>query len=115
MFWCIVDVGWIMGYFYLVYGLLVNGVKIILFEGVLNYFIIVCMSEVVDKYKVNIFYIVLMVICVLMVKGDEVIKGISCDSLCIMGFVGELINLEVWEWYYCMIGNEKLLIVDIWW
>lgn len=56
-----------------------------------------------------------MVICVLMVEGDKVIEGIDCLLLCIFGFVGELINLEVWEWYWKKIGNEKCLVVDIWW
>lgn len=56
-----------------------------------------------------------MVIRVLMVEGDKVIEGIDCLLLCIFGFVGELINLEVWEWYWKKIGNEKCLVVDIWW
>jgi len=26
VYWCIVDIGWVIGYSYIVYGLLVNGV-----------------------------------------------------------------------------------------
>lgn len=115
IYWCIVDVGWVIGYSYLLYGLLVCGVIMLMFEGVFNWLMFVCMVQVVDKYQVNIFYIVFMVICVLMVEGDKVIEGIDCLLLCIFGFVGELINLEVWEWYWKKIGNEKCLVVDIWW
>lgn len=34
---CIVDLGWIMGYLYGLYGLLLNGCVIVFFEGVFTY------------------------------------------------------------------------------
>lgn len=115
IFWCMVDVGWIIGYFYIVYGLLVNGVIMLMFEGVLIYLDVLCCWQVVDKYKVNMFYIVFIVICVLMSQGNELVKKFFCVSLCLLGMVGELINLEVWEWYYNVVGEICCLVVDIWW
>lgn len=115
IYWCIVDVGWVIGYSYIVYGLLVNGVILLMFEGVLNYFIILCFWEVIDKYQVIFFYIVLIVICVLMCEGEVLVKCILCVLLCLFGSVGELINLEVWCWYYEVVGDSCCLIVDIWW
>lgn len=56
-----------------------------------------------------------MVICVLMVYGDLFVEG--CDLLLfkLLGIVGEFINLEVWEWYYRVIGEGCCFIIDIWW
>lgn len=36
-FWCIVDIGWIIGYIYVVYGFLVCGVMILILEGMMFY------------------------------------------------------------------------------
>lgn len=71
VFWCIVDIGWIIGYFYVIYGLLVNGVISVLFEGIFIYLDVNCLWSIVDKYKVIKFYIVLIVICLFMKFGDE--------------------------------------------
>lgn len=38
VFWCIVDIGWVIGYIYGVYGLLCNGVIEVFYEGMLDIF-----------------------------------------------------------------------------
>lgn len=68
-----------------------------------------------EKYKVNSLYIVLIVICVLMVYGDVLVEGCDVLLFCLLGIVGEFINFEVWEWYYCVIGMSCCFIIDIWW
>lgn len=37
IYWCIVDVGWVIGYSYLLYGSLVCGAITLMFEGVFNW------------------------------------------------------------------------------
>lgn len=90
-----------------------------MFEGVLMYLDVGCFWKMIGDYKVIVFYIVLIVIC-LLIKVVEVddkvyLKSYDLLSLCIIGMVGELINLEVWMWYYKYVGYECCLIVDMWW
>jgi acetyl-CoA synthetase len=47
--------------------------------------------------------------------GEKLIKRHDLSSLKILGTVGEVINPEVWEWYYKYIGGERCPIVDTWW
>lgn len=42
IYWCMVDIGWIIGYFYIVYGFLLVGVIIVMFEGVFIYLDVGC-------------------------------------------------------------------------
>lgn len=65
-----VDCGWIIGYSYIVYGLFLVGVKVFMYEGVFNFLVEDCFWVFIEKYKVNIFYIVLIVICVFIKWGD---------------------------------------------
>lgn len=119
VFWCMVDIGWVIGYMYIIYGLFVCGGMQVVFEGVLMYLDVGCFWKMIGDYKVIVFYIVLIVIC-LLIKVVEVddkvyLKSYDLLSLCIIGMVGELINLEVWMWYYKYVGYECCLIVDMWW
>ena len=56
VFWCTADVGWVTGHSYVVYGPLMNGATTVMFEGVPNYPDPSRFWQVVDKYKVEIFY-----------------------------------------------------------
>lgn len=110
-----VDIGWIIGYFYVIYGLLVNGVISVLFEGIFIYLDVNCLWSIVDKYKVIKFYIVFIVICLFMKFGDEFVIKYSWVFLQVLGIVGEFINFEVWLWYYWVVGVQCCFIVDIFW
>ena len=56
--------------------------------------------EVVDKFKVSIFYTAPTAIRALMGLGNNFVKNTSRSSLRILGTVGEPINPEAWKWYY---------------
>ena len=115
IYWCTADVGWVTGHSYIVYGPLANGAITLMFEGVPNYPTAARFWEVVDKHKVNIFYTAPTAIRALMGAGDELVKKTSRKSLRVLGSVGEPINPEAWEWYYNVVGNKKVPIVDTWW
>lgn len=115
VFWCMVDVGWIIGYSYIVYGFLLNGVMMVMYEGVLCLFKFGVFWELIQKYGIIIFYMVFIVIWVFMKSGCFVLDQFDMSSFCLFGIVGELINLEVWMWYCDVIGGNCCLIVDIWW
>ena len=56
IYWCTADVGWVTGHSYIVYGPLANGATTLMFEGVPNYPDASRCWQIIDKYKVNIFY-----------------------------------------------------------
>jgi acetyl-CoA synthetase len=115
VYWCTADVGWVTGHSYILYGPLANGATTLMFEGVPNYPTPSRFWEVVDKYKVNIFYTAPTAIRALMGAGDEWVKKSSRKSLRILGSVGEPINPEAWEWYFNVVGEKRCPVVDTWW
>ena len=115
VYWCTADVGWVTGHSYGVYGPLSNAATTLLFEGVPNYPSVSRCWEVIDKHNVNVFYTAPTALRALMKEGDEPVKSSSRASLRLLGTVGEPINPEAWRWYYEVVGNSKLPIVDTWW
>ena len=115
IYWCTADIGWVTGHSYIVYGPLCNGAITIMFEGVPNYPTYSRFWQIVEKYKVNIFYTAPTAIRAIAKEGDEYVKKCDISSLRILGTVGEPINPEAWNWYYNVIGRGECPIVDTWW
>jgi acetyl-CoA synthetase len=115
IYWCTADIGWITGHSYIIYGPLSLGATSLMFEGVPNYPEPDRFWEVVEKYKVNIFYTAPTAIRAIARDGDEWPAKRDLSSLRLLGTVGEPINPEAWMWYYKVIGGERCPIVDTWW
>ncbi len=115
IYWCTADIGWVTGHSYIIYGPLANGATTIMFEGIPNYPDSSRWWQIVDKYKVNIFYTAPTAIRALMREGDKPVKKTSRKSLKLLGTVGEPINPEAWMWYYKIVGDSRCPIVDTWW
>jgi acetyl-CoA synthetase len=115
VYWCTADIGWVTGHSYIVYGPLCNGATSVMFEGVPNYPTYSRFWQVVEKYKVNIFYTAPTAIRAIAKEGDDFVKKADISSLRILGTVGEPINPEAWNWYYNVIGRGECPIVDTWW
>ncbi len=115
VYWCSADIGWVTGHSYIIYGPLANGATTMMFEGVPNYPDSSRWWQIIDKYKVNIFYTAPTAIRALMREGEGPVKKTSRKSLKLLGTVGEPINPEAWMWYYKIVGEKKCPIVDTWW
>jgi len=115
VYWCSADVGWITGHSYIVYGPLSNGATSLVFEGVPNYPDASRFWNVIDNFKVNIFYTAPTAIRALMREGEDFVKATDRSSLRLLGSVGEPINPEAWNWYYTVVGEGRCPIVDTWW
>ncbi|RUP00056.1 acetate--CoA ligase [Hyphomicrobium sp.] len=115
VYWCTADVGWVTGHSYIVYGPLANGATTLMFEGIPTYPSASRFWDVVDKWKVSIFYTAPTAIRSLMGAGDSLVKKSSRASLRLLGSVGEPINPEAWEWYHNVVGEGRCPIVDTWW
>ena len=115
IYWCTADIGWVTGHSYIIYGPLANGATTIMFEGIPNYPDTSRWWQIVDKYKVNIFYTAPTALRALMREGEGPVNKTKRKSLKLLGTVGEPINPEAWLWYYKIVGNSKCPIVDTWW
>ena len=115
IYWCSADIGWVTGHSYIIYGPLSNGATTIMFEGIPTYPDSSRWWQIIDKYKVNIFYTAPTAIRALMREGDGPVKKTSRKSLKLLGTVGEPINPEAWMWYYKTVGDSRCPIVDTWW
>ncbi len=115
VYWCTADIGWVTGHSYILYGPLLNGAQTLMFEGVPTHPDAGRFWEVVDKWKVNIFYTAPTAIRAIMRMGDDFVTKHSRKSLRVLGTVGEPINPEAWRWYHEVVGEGRCPIVDTWW
>ena len=114
-YWCTADIGWVTGHSYIVYGPLSNGATSVMYEGAPNWPDEGRFWELIEKYKVSIFYTAPTAIRAFMKWGDEWPNKADLSSLRLLGTVGEPINPKAWMWYHTVIGGERCPIVDTWW
>ena len=115
VYWCTADVGWVTGHSYIVYGPLCNGSTVVIYEGAPNQPDEGRFWEIVEKYKVSVFYTAPTAIRAFIKWGDQWPKAHDLSSLRLLGSVGEPINPEAWMWYHQVIGGGRCPIVDTWW
>ncbi len=115
IFWCTADIGWITGHSYIVYGPLSNGSTVFIYEGVPDYPAKDRFWELIEKYKITVFYTAPTAIRSFMRWGNQFPDERNLDSLRLLGSVGEPINPEAWLWYHEHIGKGRCPIVDTWW
>ncbi len=116
IYFCTADPGWITGHSYMVYSPLINGITSLIYESVPDYPHPGRWWELIDKYKVTIFYTTPTAVRALMRLGDEIPAKYSFKSLRILGSVGEPINPKAWLWLYEKIGQANFApVMDTWW
>jgi len=115
VYWCTADIGWITGHSYVVYGPLANGATQVLYEGTPETPHAGRWWELIEKYRVSIFYTAPTAIRSFMKLGRQIPDGFDLSSLRVLGSVGEPINPEAWIWYRDVIGAGTAPIVDTWW
>ncbi|TAK16065.1 MAG: acetate--CoA ligase [Nitrosarchaeum sp.] len=115
VFFCTADIGWVTGHSYVVYGPLLHGATEVMYEGAPDFPDASRMWEIIQKYKVTIFYTTPTALRMFMKFGDELPSSFDLSTLRLLGSVGEPINPEVWKWYFKIIGKEKCPVIDTWW
>ncbi|KAM7512661.1 hypothetical protein LguiB_011536 [Lonicera macranthoides] len=61
--------------------------------------------DIVDKYKVSLFY----------TAPTLYVTRYSRKSLRVLGSVGEPINPSAWRWFFNVVGDSRCPISDTWW
>ena len=120
LFWCSADIGWVTGHSYVLYGILMNRVPTLMYEGAPNFPTLEGGKgdrfwDIIARHKVTHFYTAPTAIRTFMKWGDELPAKHDMSSLRILGTVGEPINPEAWMWYHGVIGKGKCPIVDTYW
>ncbi|MEU5877268.1 acetate--CoA ligase [Spirillospora sp. NPDC047279] len=115
VYWCSADIGWVTGHSYIVYGPLANGATSVMYEGTPDTPHRGRWWEIIQKYKVSIFYTAPTAIRTFMKWGDDIPAQFDLSSLRVLGSVGEPINPEAYVWYREHIGAGTTPVVDTWW
>ncbi|QKW39897.1 acetate--CoA ligase [Actinomadura sp. NAK00032] len=115
VYWCSADIGWVTGHSYIVYGPLANGSTSVIYEGTPDTPNKGRWWDVIQKYKVSIFYTAPTAIRTFMKWGDDIPAQYDLSSLRVLGSVGEPINPEAYIWYRKNIGADRTPVVDTWW
>ncbi len=115
IFFCTADIGWVTGHSYVVYGPLLHGTTVVMYEGAPDFPDASRMWKIIQKYNITIFYTTPTALRMFMQFGDGIPNSFDLSKLRLLGTVGEPINPKVWKWYFKTIGKEKCPIIDTWW
>ncbi len=115
VYWCAADIGWVTGHSYVVYGPMSNAATVVMYEGAPDYPQRDRTWQIVERYKVTIYYGSATGIRSFMAWGDEWVSRHNLSSLRLLGTVGEPINPEAWKWYHRVVGKGRCPVVDTWW
>jgi acetyl-CoA synthetase len=112
---CTADPGWVTGHTYGVYGPLLTGATVILYEGHPLYPQADRLLSIVERYGATIFYATPTLIRMLMRYGPQYPRGRDLSTLRLLGSVGEPLGPEAWTWFYRHVGRSRCPVLDTWW
>ncbi len=117
VFWCMSDIGWVVGHSYIVYAPLIAGATTVFREGAIDYPHPGVFYETIEKYGVNVIFTAPTALRMLMRYGEEYPRNYNLKSLRFLTCAGEPLNPEALRWSYEHIcgSGEWGHIVDNWW
>ncbi|HEX8287595.1 MAG TPA: AMP-binding protein [Pyrinomonadaceae bacterium] len=107
----ITDIGWMMGP-WLIYGALINGATVCIYDGAPDYPSPDRMWEFCAKHKVEILGISPTLVRALANCGDDLPKKHDLSSLRAFASTGEPWNPAPWWWLFEKVGDSKLPIIN---
>ena len=117
VFWCMSDIGWVVGHSYIVYAPLVAGATTVFREGAVDYPDPGAFYDVIEKQGVSVMFTAPTAVRMLMRYGESYAKGRNLRSLRFLTCAGEPLNPEALRWAYehiCGSGQWGHM-VDDWW
>jgi acetyl-CoA synthetase len=107
----VTDIGWMMGP-WLIYGALINGATICIYDGAPDYPEADRMWEFCARHKVEILGISPTLVRALANCGDDLPKKHDLSALRAFASTGEPWNPAPWWWLFEKVGNSKLPIIN---
>ncbi|HUG16586.1 MAG TPA: acetate--CoA ligase, partial [Thermomicrobiales bacterium] len=106
VFWCMSDIGWVVGHSYIVYAPLVTGTTTLFREGSIDHPHTAIVYEVLEKHGVSVVFTAPTAVRMLMKFGDAAPARYDLRALRLLTCAGEPLNPEAWRWAYrCLCGN----------
>jgi acetyl-CoA synthetase len=115
VYWCMSDIGWIVGHSTMVYGPWGNGTTVLAREGAPDFPNPGIVWEIIEKYGVTKLFTAPTTLRMFMKFGPDYPKAHKLDSLRLVVCAGEPLNPEAFMWAKEHIGNWNLPICDNWW
>lgn len=115
IYWCTADIGWVTGHSYIVFGPLLSGATIIMYEGAPDYPAPDRWWSIIERYGVTIFYTSPTAVRAFMRLGTEHVTKHDLSTLRLIHSVGEPINPAAWRWLYELVGGGRCPVGSTWW
>ncbi|HNM37803.1 MAG TPA: AMP-binding protein, partial [Anaerolineales bacterium] len=105
------DMGWMMGP-WLVFGSLILGATIFLYDGAPDFPTPSRLWELVERHKINQMGVSPTLIRSLIPHGDEYFKKYDLSSLKCFASTGEPWNPDPWMWLFANVGEKRIPIIN---
>ena len=115
IYFCVADIGWVTGHSYIVFGPMIAGATLVMYEGSLDYPEPDRWWAMIERYGVSVFYTTPTAVRMLMRFGEEPVKKHNLSTLRIIHSVGEPINPSAWRWLYEVVGDSRCPVGSTWW
>ncbi|MCE4612953.1 MAG: acetate--CoA ligase [Desulfurococcales archaeon] len=115
VYYCTADIGWVTGHSYIVFGPLIEGATIVMYEGAPDYPGPDRWWSIVERYGVTVLYTTPTAVRMLMRFGDMWVKKHDRSTLRLIHSVGEPINPSAWRWLYEVVGESRCPVGSTWW
>ena len=110
LFW-FTDLGWMMGP-WAIAGSLLNGARLVIYEGAPDYPGPDRLWSIVARHRVTHLGVSPTLVRALIVHGEEPVRAHDRSSLRVLGSTGEPWNPDPWQWYFRVVGDGRLPIVN---
>ncbi|MBI4465290.1 MAG: AMP-binding protein, partial [Acidobacteria bacterium] len=110
VYW-VTDMGWMMGP-WLVMGTALLGGTVFLYDGAHDYPAPDRLWSLIERHAVTILGISPTLVRSLMQHGEEPVRRHNLSSLRILGSTGEPWNPDPWNWFFRVVGNRRLPIIN---
>lgn len=115
VFFCMSDIGWVVGHSYITYAPLVGGVTTIFREGAPDTPHPGIIWEIVEKYGVTAMFTAPTAVRMWMRMGASYPESYDLSSLRILACAGEPLNPEAFRWAMQHITGDHGYVMDNWW
>jgi acetyl-CoA synthetase len=110
-YFCTVWPGWITGVAYVVFGPLMVGSTVLLYEGGPDWPSWGRWLELIDSYAVTVFLTTSSALRMMARQDPSALRG-NLDTLKAVLVTAEPLEREVWEWAYTRIANLAIPVID---
>jgi acetyl-CoA synthetase len=115
VWFCLSDIGWIVGSSYVLFGPLLVGATTLMYEGTPDYPSPEILWKLVEKHRVTKMWVSPTLIRTLMKYGEEPPSKYDLSSIKFVASAGEPLNPPAWDWLQNKVLKGRAPVVDHMW